>query len=142
MKKSPKSKKPTTSKEPKITKKSNLILSVDDEKDIRDSVKSVLEDAGLKVETAKDGAEMLKKLEKSCPALILLDVLMPGLTTKEILKELSKRKCKTPIIFLTVVRLSEAVKKDVMKENMIDYIEKPFDNVDLVKRVKKALGKK
>jgi len=123
-------------------KKSHLILSVDDEKDIRESVKSVLEDAGLNVETAKDGTDMLKKLEKIKPELILLDVLMPGLTTKEILKELKKRKSKVPIIFLTVVRLSEAVKKDIIKQNMVDYIEKPFDNEDLIKRVKKVLRMK
>ena len=45
-------------------KKEYLIMSVDDENDIRDSIKSVLEDEGFKVETAKDGASMLKKLEK------------------------------------------------------------------------------
>ena len=119
-----------------------LILSVDDEKDIRDSIQSVLEDEKFKVETAKDGKSMLKKLEKIKPDLILLDILMPGLTTREVLGELKKRKSKIPIIFLTVVRLAEATKKDIIKGNMVDYIEKPFDNADLIKRVKKALRKK
>ena len=119
-----------------------LILSVDDEKDIRDSIQSVLKDEGFKVETAKDGKSMLKKLEKIKPDLILLDILMPGMTTREIIAELKKRKNKVPIIFLTVVRLAEATKKHVIKGNMVDYIEKPFDNADLIKRVKKALRKK
>jgi DNA-binding response OmpR family regulator len=122
-------------------KKSNLILTVDDEKDIRDSVKDVLEDANFKVETAENGKSMLKKLEKIKPDLILLDVLMPGLTTKEILTELKKRKNKVPIIFLTVVRFAEATKKDIIKGNMVDYIEKPFKNEDLIKRVKKGIKK-
>ncbi|PIZ50902.1 hypothetical protein COY27_05460 [Candidatus Woesearchaeota archaeon CG_4_10_14_0_2_um_filter_33_13] len=122
--------------------KKSLILSVDDEDDICISVKEVLQDAGFQVETASNGAEMLKRLEKIKPDLILLDVLMPGLTTREVLAELKKRKIKIPIIFLTVVRLSEAAKKDIMKENMVDYIEKPFNNADLVRRVKKALHKK
>jgi FixJ family two-component response regulator len=66
---------------------------------------------------------------------------MPGLTTREIVTELKKRKIKTPIIFLSVVRLSEAMKKDILKDaHMVDYIEKPFDNADLIKRVKKALA--
>ncbi|MBT3814074.1 response regulator [Candidatus Woesearchaeota archaeon] len=123
-------------------KKEYLIMSVDDENDIRDSIKSVLEDEGFKVETAKDGASMLKKLEKIKPDLILLDILMPGLTTREIITEVKKRKIKTPVIFLTVVRLAEATKKHVIKGNMVDYIEKPFDNKDLIKRVKRALKTK
>lgn len=67
---------------------------------------------------------------------ILLDILMPGLTTKEIL---SKMKKDIPIIFLTVVRLAEANKKDLIRKNMVDYIEKPFNNEDLIRRIKKAL---
>jgi len=64
---------------------------------------------------------------------------MPGITTKQILEELKDNKSKAKIIFLTVVRLSEISKKEISKGNMADYIEKPFDNKDLIKRVKKAL---
>jgi DNA-binding response OmpR family regulator len=63
---------------------------------------------------------------------------MPGLTTLEILNELKKKKVKTPIIFLSVVRFAEHT-KNIITDNMIDYIEKPFENRDLVKRVKNAL---
>ncbi len=119
--------------------KAPLILAVDDEKDIRESVRLVLEDEGFTVETASNGKELLIKLEKIKPDLILLDILMPGLTTKEILMELAKRKIKTPIIFLTVVRLAEATKKQMIKMNKGDYIEKPFDNKELIARIGKAL---
>jgi DNA-binding response OmpR family regulator len=115
-----------------------LILAVDDEEDIRESVKNVLEDEGFRVVSAKDGKDCLNKLEKNKPDLILLDILMPGLTTKELVKEIRK-KTKTPIIFLTVVKLSESTKQDIIKGNMLDYIEKPFDNEELVTRVKRAL---
>jgi DNA-binding response OmpR family regulator len=118
-----------------------LIITVDDEKDIRDSVRVVLQDEGYKIETAENGNDLLKKLANIKADLILLDILMPGLTTREIVTELKKRKIKTPIIFLSVVRLSEAMKKDILKDaHMVDYIEKPFDNADLIKRVKKALA--
>jgi DNA-binding response OmpR family regulator len=115
------------------------ILSVDDEEDIRFSVKSVLEDAGFEVFQASSGKECLDSLSKIQPDLILLDVLMPGLTTKDIVKEIEKRKIKTPVIFLTVVKLSETTRKNLVKGVMIDYVEKPFNNNDLVKRIKKAL---
>jgi DNA-binding response OmpR family regulator len=121
-------------------KKCPTILTVDDEIDIRNSVKQVLQDEDcFEVFTAKSGNDCLKKLEKLKPDLILLDILMPGLTTKEILKEFRERKIKIPIIFLSVVRLSETLKKDEIKGNMVDYVEKPFVNKDLVARVKKAL---
>lgn len=114
------------------------ILVVDDEKDIRVTVKDLLMDAGFHVETAENGRDMLKKLPKVNPDLILLDILMPGLTTLEILNELKKKKDKTPIIFLSVVRFAEHT-KNIITDNMIDYIEKPFDNKDLIKRVRNAL---
>lgn len=119
--------------------KAPLILSVDDEDDIRTTVQQVLEDDGFRVISAKNGKECLGKLKKIKPDLILLDILMPGLTTKEIVTKMGKQGTRPPIIFLTVVKLSEATKKDIVKGNMVDYIQKPFDNNDLVRRVKKAL---
>lgn len=119
--------------------KQPLIITVDDKDDIRDSIKAVLKDEHFQVETAIDGQSLLDKLKKVKPDLILLDILMPGLTTREILEELHRRKDKTPIIFLTVVRLAEATKRQIRNGNMVDYIEKPFDNADLIKRIKKAL---
>jgi len=116
-----------------------VVMVVDDEPDIRDTVKDVLVDAGLKVVTAKDGQDCVDKVRTSPPDLILLDILMPGLTTKEVIARLNKVKS-PPIIFLTVVKLSEATKKNIIQGNMVDYVEKPFNNADLVKRVKKALG--
>ncbi len=116
------------------------IIVVDDEFDIRESVKNILEDNHFKVETAKDGKDFIKKISKSKFDLIILDILMPGLTTKEIMLELAKKKIKTPIIFLTVVRFAEQT-KEMIAPQMIDYIEKPFDNSDFISRVKKALNK-
>ncbi len=116
-----------------------LILVVDDEEDIRASVKTVLEDEHFRVITANEGRDCLTKLKTIQPDLIILDIIMPGLTTREILMSLRKMKKKIPIIFLTVVRLAETTKKEIIPGSMVDYIEKPFDNVDFISRVKKAL---
>lgn len=122
-----------------VKKEVKQILVVDDEEDIRISVKQVLEDEGYKVILAKNGAECVRKVKVNKPDLIILDILMPGLKTKEIIKKLNGIKSKIPIIFLTVVRLSENIKAELIKGNMVDYIEKPFTNKDLLKRIKKAL---
>jgi DNA-binding response OmpR family regulator len=114
------------------------IIVVDDESDIRESVKNILEDNKFEVEIAKDGKELIRKLLKQKFDLILLDVLMPGLTTKEIIAGLEKNKIKTPIIFLTVVRFADQTKESITPQ-MVDYIEKPFNNADLINRIKKVL---
>ena len=121
--------------------KDQLILAVDDEADIREIVKDVLKDEGYKVETAVDGHDCLQKMKKSKPNLVLLDILMHGLTTKEVVEGIRKIYPNMPIIFLTVVKLSEATKQKLIHGNMVDYIEKPFNNEDLIDRVNKALKK-
>jgi len=120
------------------TNSSKKIIVVDDEEDIRESVKDILEDNKFEVETAENGKDFIKKISKNKFDLIILDVLMPGLTTKEIIAELGKLKIKTPIIFLTVVRIADQAKESIAPQ-MVDYIEKPFDNEDLIKRIKQAL---
>ena len=79
-------------------------------------------------ETAKNGSEFLKKIDKFNPDIVTLDVMMPGLTTKEILKKLKNKKSNPKIILLTVLRYTESEKNNIMKlGNIVDYITKPFD---------------
>ncbi len=117
------------------------IMVVDDEEDTRSTIKSVLEDEGLNVVSAVNGQDCLNKLKKIKPDLILLDIMMPGLTSKEIIAAIRKKKYKPliKIIFLTVVRFAEMTQKDIMNGDVVDFIEKPFDTPDLIKRIKKAL---
>ena len=116
-------------------------MVVDDEENLLELVKAILESEDFEVTTASTGQECLSKIKKSKPDLILMDMMMPGMsgreTTEKIRKDPSTKD--TKIIFLTVARFSE-VGKDILKEmKVLDYITKPFDNDDLVARVKKAL---
>ena len=116
------------------------VLVVDDEPDIRDSVKTVLEQEGYAVEIAENGPQFIEKAKKSVPDLVILDVMMPGMDTKEILERLKEESIKTKIIFLTVVRLSEDEKNVLLRmANIVDYITKPFDLNDLLRRVHNAV---
>lgn len=113
------------------------VLIVDDEEDIRSTVKTILEKEGYNVVTAIDGDDCLKKLPKQKVDLILMDIMMPGTPVKEVIKKIKD----TKISYLTVVRTSEAEKEDLMKlNNIVDFIQKPFDINELVKRVKKVIG--
>lgn len=110
------------------------IMVVDDEADIRNTVKTILEKEGFKVIIAINGDDCLKKLEKSKPDLILLDIMMPGTPVREIVPKIKG----TKIAYLSVVRVSEAEKEDLMKsKNIVDFIQKPFDIKELIKKVKK-----
>jgi len=117
------------------------IMVVDDEEDTRWTVESVLKDEKFKVISAVNGQDCLDKLKKSKPDLILLDIMMPGLTSKEILTAIRKDKktAKIKIIFLTVVRFAEITQKGLMGGNVVDFMEKPFNNENLIRRIKKEL---
>ncbi len=113
------------------------IMIVDDEPDIRETVKTVLEKNGYKVVTAENGDDCLKKLKESKPDLILMDIMMPGTPVKDVVPQIKN----TKIAYLSVVRTGEAEKEELLKEkNIVDFIQKPFDINNLLKRVKKIVG--
>jgi len=85
--------------------------------------------------TAVNADDCLKKVEKEKPDLILMDIMMPGTPVKDIVPKLKGFK----VAYLSVVRTSEAEKEDLMKsKNIVDFIQKPFDINDLLKRIKKG----
>jgi DNA-binding response OmpR family regulator len=115
-----------------IKKKIKTIMVVDDEPDIRNTVKTVLEKNGFNVLTAISGDDCLEKLKKDSPDLILMDIMMPGTPVKDIIPKIKQK-----VAYLSVVRTSEAEKEELMKsKNIVDFIQKPFDIDELLKRVR------
>ncbi len=113
------------------------ILVVDDEPDIRDSVKMILETNGYIVVTAEDGDDCLNKLNDIKPDLILLDIMMPGTPVSEVVKKITDIK----IAFMSVVRISDARKRGLCEqENIVDFFQKPFNVTDLIDRVELILN--
>ncbi len=117
------------------------IMVVDDEESLQELVRALLESEGYEVVVASDGNEALKKLETETPDLVLLDMMMPGMSGRETcakIRENPKTK-DLKVIFLTVAKFSETG-RDILKEmNVSDYVTKPFDNQELIKRIKKVL---
>lgn len=115
------------------------ILVVDDEESLRELASAILKPEGFNVVTASDGAECLEKLKALKPDLILLDMMMPGMSGRETCEKI-RANPKTrglKVAFLTVAKFSESGKETLKKMNVSDYITKPFDNSDLIKRIKK-----
>lgn len=109
------------------------ILVVDDEADIRMSVKTILEKAGYRVDTAQNGDECVAKATPGAYNLILLDIMMPGLPVRDVIERVTH----TPIAFLSVVRTSDDERKALLDHpNIKAFIQKPFDIEALVTEVK------
>ncbi|HEX17376.1 MAG TPA: response regulator [Thermoplasmatales archaeon] len=114
------------------------VMVVDDEEDLRNLVKMVMEKEGFEVESAENGKDFLEKVDDFRPDIVILDVMMPGLTTKEILEKLREKSLDPKIFLLTVVRFSEdEIKRLSEIGNIVEYITKPFDIPDLVARISK-----
>lgn len=115
------------------------ILIADDEKDLRFVLREVFEDyKQYDVYEAKDGDEALDMALRLQPDLILLDVMMPGRTGYDVAQEIVKRQIGSIIIMLS----AKAQKSDMeegLKKGADYYIKKPFDLMELMRLVEKAL---
>lgn len=116
------------------------IMIVDDNRDIVETIKTIVEMENHQTDEAYSGEEFLEKVEIIRPDLVLLDVMMPGLKTKDILARLKEKKLMPKIILVTVVRFSDEEKKIMMMDfNIKDYITKPFDVPELAARIRNVL---
>jgi two-component system response regulator VicR len=117
------------------------VMIVDDNKDIAHTLEAIMRREGYETDIAYDGAEFLDKVDNANPDLVLLDIMMPGLTTRDILMRLKEKKLNSiRIILVTAVRLTEEERDSLVSEPVIkDYVTKPFNVYDITERVKRAL---
>jgi DNA-binding response OmpR family regulator len=114
------------------------ILLVDDESAITDNLAPFLERAGYEIAVAANGEEALKKAASFKPDLIILDVLMPRLDGRAVLRRLRQDDNWTSVILLTQV--GESVERAMaLEEGADDYLNKPFDPQELVARIRAVL---
>ncbi len=114
------------------------ILLVDDDTAITANLAPFLERAGFVVRSAGDGEEALGVLPVFAPDLIVLDVLMPRLGGRQMLRRLRQSGNWVPIILLTQVGESSE-RAMALEEGADDYLNKPFDPSELVARMKAVL---
>jgi DNA-binding response OmpR family regulator len=114
------------------------ILLVDDEKAITANLRPFLERSGFLIEIAADGEEALEQIHGFDPDLIVLDVLMPRLDGREVLRRLRRAGNWTPVILLTQV--GESTERAMaLEEGADDYLNKPFDPHELVARIRAVI---
>ena len=112
------------------------ILIVDDQKDIRATLRTILEHESYTVIEAENGDDCLTKLKKIKPDLILMDIMMPGTPVIDIVRQISGVK----IVYISAVRATDMEKKQVFHDSKITaYIEKPFNIKEVITCVKKII---
>jgi two-component system alkaline phosphatase synthesis response regulator PhoP len=116
------------------------IIVVDDDKDIRKLVESILAKEGFVTTGAENGADAMKKIQASRPDLVLLDLQLPDKDGFEVCKDLRNDPSTkyVPIVFLTVQNL-DSYKIAGLEMGADDYITKPFNQTELLARVKAVL---
>jgi len=114
------------------------LLIVDDEVDLLAELRPLLERTGYEVVTATDGERALERVREARPDLIILDVMMPRLDGREVLRRLRQQDDWTPVILLTQVG-SSVERALSLQEGADDYLNKPYDPMELIARVQAVL---
>jgi DNA-binding response OmpR family regulator len=113
------------------------VLLVDDDLTLLSVLSRRVARAGYDTRTASSGAEALKLLEHSWPALLVVDLMMPGMDGFELCRRI-KQLADLPIIVLSAVDDAEA-KVSALELYAEDYVTKPFDPDELVARIQRVL---
>jgi len=117
-----------------IKRRSRPILIVDDDSDILAAERALLAEDGFAVREARNGAEALVALEAEPPAMIVLDVQMPGIDGPTFARELRTRLRHVPLVILTA---ASDPKREADRCNAEAYLAKPFRAEELLQLVRR-----
>ena len=114
------------------------ILIVDDEKSVRKTVKLLLEIEGYEVDTTADASTVLEQMKRVAYDVVITDILMPGLTGVELLKQLTESAPDIPVIMMTGAPTLDTAMQAV-RAGAFDYQPKPVDRASMLRAVTNAV---
>ena len=117
---------------------SPVVFVVDDDAGMRAALHRLFKSAAFAVETFDSAQDLLDRGDPRRASVLVLDVMMPGISGLDLQSLLIERNVHTPIVFLTGAQ-SVPMAVTAMQRGAVDFLEKPFENDDLVKRVRQAL---
>jgi UDP-3-O-acyl N-acetylglucosamine deacetylase len=118
---------------------SETILVVDDEANIRHTLRGVLADEGYEVVEAPDGRRALELLERELPSLAIVDIWMPEIDGIELVSRMRQRAPEVPVIVISGHGTIDTAVR-VIRMGAFDFLEKPFQLDALLRMVGRALG--
>src|SRR6266571_5362022 len=118
-----------------MSRQKGVVLIIDDEEEIRESIELLLTSEGISSDSARTGEEGVKKIEESLYDAVLLDLMLPGKSGMEIQKDIQRVDPTLPVVIITAIGALETA----VKEGSFDYVTKPWDNEKLVVIVNNAI---
>ena len=116
----------------------NSILIVDDDPELRNLMKDILEDQSFQVTVARDGKEALSFLDNHDFPVVLTDLRMKGMDGAELLEEIVKHHPASTVIMMTAFGTVESA-VEAMKRGAFDYLTKPIKTDELLVTIEKAM---
>jgi FixJ family two-component response regulator len=117
---------------------SKLVAIVDDDESMQDSLRDLMESAGLVARCFGSAEEFLESDLHTRAACLIVDVRMPKMSGLELQARLNEGECNIPIIFITA-HGDARMRIRAMREGAVEFLTKPFDHRVLLKRVRAAL---
>lgn len=114
------------------------VFIVDDEDAVRDSLELLLRSTGLRTRSFASAHEFLASFTEGPAGAMVLDVRMPRMSGMELQQELNRRGWVMPLIFVTG-HGDVPMAVEAMREGALDFIQKPFNDEELIRRVRTAL---
>ena len=116
----------------------SLVYIVDDDPDMRDSLRWLMKTVGIRAQTFASAAEFLRDFTPNGPGCVILDVRMPGTSGLDLFEQLIARGEGMPVIFITAhADVPMAVR--AMKSGAVEFVEKPFNRQTLLDKVQRAI---
>lgn len=111
------------------------ILVVEDERNLADAICQILKDEGMRADVTYDGPTGLSMAKSGMYDAIVLDVMLPGMSGLDVVREARRANVSTPVLMLTA-RTSTTDKVDGLDAGADDYMTKPFETPELLARLR------
>jgi FixJ family two-component response regulator len=121
-----------------VDRTSKLIAIVDDDEAMQDSLRDLMESAGLVARCFGSAEQFLESGLQSKAACLIVDIRMPKMSGLQLQAKLKEEKYDIPIIFITA-HGDARMRIQAMREGAVEFLAKPFDHHLLLKRVRAAL---
>lgn len=119
--------------------RSKLIAIIDDDEAMQDSLRDLVESAGLLARCFGSAEEFLKSDLHRKAACLIVDIRMPHMSGLQLQAKLKEDECNVPIIFITA-HGDARMRIQAMRDGAVEFLAKPFDHQLLLRRVRTALA--
>ena len=116
----------------------SLVAVVDDDESVRESLPDLLREFGYAVQTFTSAEEFLDSGDLVRTRCLILDIAMPGMSGRELQRELQRRGWGIPVVFITA-NADETMRPHLLEQGAVDCLFKPFSDTALLAAISSAV---